>query len=123
MDEVLIKDLASLFDILKTPEIKKYLEDSSNVLLLQIKVKEKFDELSLKELQLLHEMSINKSIVIHLASQNCAKMFIVWKSRELDHFMVFKHYDQRFTEQDNKIYEYIADFLTGSLSKGYLGKI
>ncbi|KAL7011650.1 hypothetical protein ACKWTF_014370 [Chironomus riparius] len=56
-----------------------------------------------------------------LTSKSFLNFQIAWKSNEIDHFMILKPYSLLLTEDDEEVYEFIADVLTDSLKNRHIG--
>ena len=81
------------------------------------------DDFKHTHLKSLQDKCEKKSIVIFLSSKTCNKVSIYWKFKELENFFTLKHYGENYSENDKKIYEFVAEFLVKSLSKGELGEL
>jgi len=98
------------------------LQSTDKILSIKLQIDEHFDEICSDELKILSEKCTNKSIVILLISKHSEKVLIYWKSKEIDNFLALKHYGENYSKDDKKVYEFIAEFLTRSLSRGQLGE-
>ena len=59
-----------------------------------------------------------KSIVILVAANDGNEFRIYWKSKDIDKFLTLKSFNQN----DQFLYEYVAEFLAKSLRNGHLGE-
>jgi len=114
-----LQNLINLFD---STDLKQELEDQTTVLLLKIQVSDLFDDIDPIVLEDISRKCFNKSIVIFVTSENSNKASIYWKSKDIQQLITLVHYEDELTENDNKIYKFVADYLATSLSKGELGK-
>lgn len=106
-------DLSNILDQLQTTD---------NILSIKLQIDEHFDEICSDELKSLSEKCKTKSIVILFTSKHSDKVHIHWKSKEIDNFLTLKHYGENYSKDDKKVYEFVAEFLTKSLSRGQLGE-
>ena len=93
-----------------------------NVLLYKIYIDDDFGEISSNELENTNSTCRDKSIVVFIESKCTKNISIFWKSKELESFLTLKHFDGDFNENVAKVYEYVAEFLATSLSKGESGR-
>lgn len=115
------KSLKTFFDSLDSPTMIHELEDQTTVLFVKLQINDSLENLDLDEIKYLNSLCFNKSIVIFITSENCFKSLIYWKSKDIPKLITLKHHGDEFTENDRKVYEFVADFLASSLSKGQLG--
>ena len=116
------KNIQNLKDLFDSVELKQEFEDQTTVLLLKIPVNDLFDDLDPIVLKEINRKCFNKSIVMFVTSENSNKASIYWKSKDIQQLITLVHYEEEFTENDSKIYKFVADYLSKSLSKGELGK-
>jgi len=115
-------NLQKFINLFDSDELKHELEDQSTVLLLKIPVSDLFDDIDPVVLEEINRKCFNKSIIIFVTSENSNKASIYWKSKDVQQLITLVHYEEEFTENDSKIYKFIADYLAKSLSKDELGK-
>lgn len=96
---------------------------TDNVLSIKLQIDDNFEKLSSTELNSLSEKCRNKSIVILLTAKDSDTVYVYWKSKDIDNILILKHYSENYSQDDKKIYEFVAEFLTKSLSKGELGEL
>ncbi|KAL7012859.1 hypothetical protein ACKWTF_015080 [Chironomus riparius] len=113
-----LKDFIDYFD---SPDLKQELENQQSVLVLKMQVSGLYDDLDSEVLENLSEKCLNKSIVISIKLESCDKVSIYWKSKDVQQFITLRYYGEEFTENDRKIYAFVADYLASSLSRGQLG--
>jgi len=116
------KNLQNLLDLFDSIELKQELEDQTTVLLLKIPVSDLFDDIDPVVLEEINRKCFNKSIIVFVTSENSNKASIYWKSKDIQQLITLVHYEEEFTENDSKIYKFVADYLATSLSKCELGK-
>ncbi|KAL7014891.1 hypothetical protein ACKWTF_016175 [Chironomus riparius] len=97
------------------------LRTSDNIISIKLQINDNFNGFNSVELKSLSEKCANRSIVILLSSKISDKIYIYWKSKDIDYVLSLKHYGENYSQDDKKIYEFIADFLIKSLSRGELG--
>jgi len=116
------KDFRHAVDYIKALELDKNLQESDDVILAKLHFEDGLNDFISSEMSELMELCKNKSVVILLVSKNFDKFSIYWKSKELDHFLITKPYDDQITKDDAELYDFIAEFLAEELKFGYLGK-
>ena len=117
------KNLQYIINLFDSIDLKEELEDKTTVLFLKIHVSDLFDDLNSEAVEEICRKCFKKSIVIFVASENCDKSLIYWKSKDIQQLITLKHYKEEFTENDSKIYKFVADYLAKSLSRGELGTL
>lgn len=96
--------------------------NQQNILKLKINIEEDFNEISTTELKKLQKKFKNISILIFITALNDSKFVIYWKSKDIRKVLRLKSFKDNFIENDKCVYEFVAEFLEGTLKKGHLGK-
>ena len=117
------RNLPTAIEFFESTNVRSELQIPESVLLIQFQVDEDFGELTTTDLLKLIQICQGKAVVIYITSKNYDKFSIYWKSKDLQYFLMFKLYDGILPNDEKKIYEFIADFVADSLSRGELGKI
>ncbi|CAG9797634.1 unnamed protein product [Chironomus riparius] len=112
-----LTESADLFKLLKELNAMNHQSSSGNILKLKFIVGTNFEELGLKYLKTLEQKFKFKSIVILIAANDGKEFHIYWKSKDIDKFLILKSFNQN----DQILYEYVAEFLSKSLNDGHLG--
>lgn len=94
--------------------------NTESVLFLTIDISSDFERLEASEQ--LKEITKNHSIVILVSNEGNNKQTLLWKSKDIHQILTYKHKSDGNAEHDEKIYAFIAEFLTKCLSYGRLGE-
>lgn len=113
-----MENLVSYFD---SAEVSTMLNDLSKLLLFKLEIESVSGQLSISELKELGQKLSDNYIVIFLATKDKTNFYLYWKSKEIQHFLMFKIYENSNYMNDLKLFEFIATFLADSLKQGYLG--
>ncbi|KAL7015350.1 hypothetical protein ACKWTF_016410 [Chironomus riparius] len=111
-----VESLSTLFEI---PDA--ILKKPSKVLLFRIEIELPSDQLTSTELEEITQKCLKNSVVLLISSKHCKDFTIIWKSREISHFLTLKLYNQCKFLNDLRLFEFVAKFLTNSLKHGHLG--
>lgn len=114
-----VENLINYFDSVEFLTLSK---DFNQVYLLKLQIEESSSNPNAKELDVLAQKCSKNSIVVLLASRNEKNFFLYWKSREIQQFLSLKIYDECELMNNLKLFDFIANFLADSLTRGYLGK-
>lgn len=105
---------------METLESNQY-QDTEKVLFIKVQSEGGLDSLNADEIQTLSRKFIDKAVVFYIASRNNEKFIIYWKSKGIEEFLILMNNGKVFKDNDKIIYDFIADYLAESLSKGELG--
>ncbi|KAL7038127.1 hypothetical protein ACKWTF_009461 [Chironomus riparius] len=92
-----------------------------NILQIKLNIEKDFKEFSSIDLKKLRKKFKNISILIFIAASNDTKFVIYWKSKGIRKILRLKSHKDNFFENDKCVYEFVVDFLEGTLTKGHLG--
>lgn len=98
------------------------LQSSKNILFLRLQVKDTLSVPSLPVLDELAKRCATNSVILFLSTKNNENFYIIWKSKEIHHFLMTKMYEDCEKLNNLKLFEFIAEFLVKSLKQGCLGK-
>ncbi|XP_070490541.1 uncharacterized protein [Chironomus tepperi] len=117
------KNLPTAIEFFESPSVKSELQSKDSILFIQFQVEEDFGELTSAHLSNLIQISQDKAVVIYIRSTNDDNFLVYWKSKDFQHFLMFKAYDETSLSDEKKICGFIANFVADSLSRGELGII
>lgn len=112
----------NLTDFLNSDEVENMLQDSKNIFLLRLRIEDASSKPSLTELDELARKWSTKLIVLFIANKSCENFSLIWKSNEIQHFLMTKVSENNKFYNNLKLFEFIAMFLVKSLKRGHLGK-
>jgi len=123
--EVNISDFQTIMITLSSNEINDEIQNKETVLVIQIRIEngfDAFDALDGDSIEKLSNRFADKSAVIFLASKTSNNFLIYWKSKDIKNFLFLDFYFYEVSNDKNEqIFNFLADFLAKSLSKGKLG--
>lgn len=116
------KDLTSAIEFFDSSNVQDELKVTDTVLYIQFQIEDEFGELTTTDLLKLSSKCSGKSVVIFIESKYGERRLIYWKSKNIQHFLIFADKSETSSYSDKKIHVFVADFLAESLSRGELGK-
>ena len=104
-------------------EIEILLQNSKNVLLFRLQIKDVSRKPSLTELDELAQKCSTNSIILFLVTKDVGNFYLIWKSDQIQHFLMIKLYENCDFFNNLRLFEFIAEFLIKSLKQGHLGML
>lgn len=109
-------------NLFNSEEIENLLKNSKQILLLRLQIKDVSCKPSLTELDNLAQKCSTNSIVMFLATKDGENIYLIWKLRSIQHFLMIKLYENCDFFNNLRLFEFIAEFLIKSLKQEHLGK-
>jgi hypothetical protein len=91
------------------------------VLLLRFEIDSDFPQLSQVDLRELSEKYTGRDVVIILHGNKASKSSIYWRGKEFKNFVALQPFCDEPTEEHQKLYQFIVDFLVQCLSNDQYG--
>lgn len=113
----------NFFEYFESSYVLNLFEDNNKVFLFKLEIQEAFMNFSSTELSQLTDNCRNNSVVILLSIEKGKRFFLYWKSKEIQHFLIFKPYNRLDIMHNILIFEFLATFLSNSLRREHLGRI